>query len=114
MLIIAALVTVYVRRHTALPTDTLVGVFLSMALGLGICLLVAVMKRFNIHQVEAVMFGSLLTGILMFAVLYLLARWATATDPQILRILLNSSKFKTHYDPAKREDFAVEGSRRVG
>src|SRR6185369_5613812 len=28
---------------------------------LGICLLVAVTKRFNIHQVEAVMFGSLLT-----------------------------------------------------
>ena len=32
-----------------------------MSLGLGICLLVAVTKRFNIHQVEAVMFGSLLT-----------------------------------------------------
>ena len=28
---------------------------------LGICLLVAVTKRFNIHQIEAVMFGSLLT-----------------------------------------------------
>jgi zinc transport system permease protein len=36
-------------------------VFLSLTLGLGICLLVAVTKRFNIHQVEAVMFGSLLT-----------------------------------------------------
>src|SRR5207244_1353574 len=33
----------------------------SLTLGLGICLLVAVTKRFNIHQVEAVMFGSLLT-----------------------------------------------------
>ena len=32
-----------------------------MTLGLGICLLVAVTKRFNIHQIEAVMFGSLLT-----------------------------------------------------
>jgi zinc transport system permease protein len=58
---LSALATVYVRRHTALPSDTLVGVFLSMTLGLGICLLVAVTKRFNIHQVEAVMFGSLLT-----------------------------------------------------
>ena len=59
------------------------------------------------------LFGSLLSGILMFAALYLLARWATVTDPQILRILLNSSKFRPHYDPAKRDDFAVERSRRV-
>jgi zinc transport system permease protein len=58
---LSALAMVYVRRHAALPSDTLVGVFLSMTLGLGICLLVAVTKRFNIHQVEAVMFGSLLT-----------------------------------------------------
>jgi type IV secretory pathway TrbD component len=57
------------------------------------------------------LFGSLLAGLLMFAVLYVLARWATATDPQILRILLNSSKFKPHYDPAKREDFSVHRSR---
>ena len=48
------------------------------------------------------LFGSLLGGILMFAVLLTGARWATATDPQILRILLNSSKFKIRYDPAKR------------
>jgi zinc transport system permease protein len=58
---LSALAMVYVKRHAALPTDTLVGVFLSLTLGLGICLLVAVTKRFNIHQVEAVMFGSLLT-----------------------------------------------------
>jgi zinc transport system permease protein len=58
---LSALAMVYVKRHAALPPDTLVGVFLAMSLGLGICLLVAVTKRFNIHQVEAVMFGSLLT-----------------------------------------------------
>jgi zinc transport system permease protein len=58
---LSSLVTVYVKRHASLPSDTLVGVFLSMTLGLGICLLVAVTKRFNIHQVESVMFGSLLT-----------------------------------------------------
>lgn len=51
----------WVRRRSALPTDTLIGVFLSLTLGLGICLLVAVTKQFNIHQIEAVMFGSLLT-----------------------------------------------------
>ncbi|HXK25228.1 MAG TPA: metal ABC transporter permease [Myxococcota bacterium] len=58
---LSALAMVYVKRHATLPTDTLVGVFLSMTLGLGICLLVAVTKRFNVHQIEAVMFGSLLT-----------------------------------------------------
>ena len=46
-------------------------------------------------------FGSLAGGLLMFGTLYLAARWATATDPEILRILLNSAKFRTHYDPAK-------------
>jgi len=54
------------------------------------------------------LFGSLLSGVLMFLILYLLARWATVTDPQILRILLNSSKFKPRYDPAKRADSPVE------
>jgi type IV secretory pathway TrbD component len=48
-------------------------------------------------------FGSLLGGLIMFVTLYLLARWATATDPQILRILLNASQFKTVFDPAKRD-----------
>jgi type IV secretory pathway TrbD component len=47
------------------------------------------------------LFGSLLGGLLMFGVLYILARFATRTDPQILRILLNSTKFKVRYDPAK-------------
>src|SRR6266851_827552 len=47
-------------------------------------------------------FGSLLGGLLMFGVLLLFGRWATATDPQILRILFNSSKFRRLYDPTKR------------
>jgi len=59
--LLSALGMVYVKRHALLPPDTLVGVFFSTTLGLGICLLVAVTKRFNIHQVQAVMFGSLLT-----------------------------------------------------
>ena len=54
-------------------------------------------------------FGSLLGGIVMFVALFFFARWATAADPQILRILLNSAKFKTHYDPAK---FAPPGHAR--
>ena len=53
------------------------------------------------------LFGSLLGGIVMFVLLYLFGRWATVADPQILRILLNSSKFKARYDPAKRAGFPV-------
>lgn len=50
------------------------------------------------------MFGSLAGGVLMFAALYTFARWATATDPQILRIVLNASRFRARYDPAKRDE----------
>ena len=50
-------------------------------------------------------FSSLVSGLIMFLVLYCLARWATITDPQILRIVLNSAKFRVGYDPAKREEF---------
>jgi type IV secretory pathway TrbD component len=45
--------------------------------------------------------GSLLGGLLMFLLLYFLARWSTQTDPQILRFLLTSPKLRTQYDPAK-------------
>jgi zinc transport system permease protein len=59
--LLSALGMVYVKRRSTLPPDTLIGVFLALTLGLGICLLVAVTRSFNIHQVESAMFGSLLT-----------------------------------------------------
>ncbi len=49
-------------------------------------------------------FASLVGGLLMFAGLFVAARWATGADPQILRIMLNSARFKLHYDPAKRDE----------
>src|SRR5713226_8188261 len=52
-------------------------------------------------------FGSLLGGLLMFLSLYLFARWATVTDPQVLRILFKSSTFKVRYDPAQRGEFTL-------
>ncbi|HVR21786.1 MAG TPA: VirB3 family type IV secretion system protein [Candidatus Polarisedimenticolia bacterium] len=58
------------------------------------------------------LFGSLFSGLVMFAALYLLARWATGEDPQLLRILLNSSRFKTQYDPAKHDQMALQIVRR--
>jgi type IV secretory pathway TrbD component len=50
------------------------------------------------------LFGSLLGGLLLFGSLFLMAQWATRTDPQILRIVLNSGKFRREYDPAKYDD----------
>ncbi len=58
------------------------------------------------------LFGSLLSGVVMFVALYLLGRWATATDSQILRILLNSARFNTQYDPTKRSPLAFSIMRR--
>jgi len=37
----------------------------------------------------------------MFLLLYLAARWATQTDPQILKVLLNAAHLRRQYDPAK-------------
>lgn len=45
--------------------------------------------------------GSLLGGLLIFLLLYFVARWATATDPQILRLLISAAKLRSQYDPAK-------------
>jgi type IV secretory pathway TrbD component len=54
--------------------------------------------------------GSLVGGLLMFLLLYFAARWATKTDPQILRLLLASARLHVQYDPSK---FAPAAIRRV-
>jgi type IV secretory pathway TrbD component len=54
---------------------------------------------------------SLVGAIGMFLALYFFARWATETDPQILRFLLNSAKVRTQYDPMKFVSIQV---RRLG
>jgi type IV secretory pathway VirB3-like protein len=47
------------------------------------------------------MMGSFLGGLLVFAALFIFGQMATKSDPQILRILLNSSRFKAVYCPVK-------------
>lgn len=53
--------------------------------------------------------GSLLGGILIFFLLFFVARWATVTDPQILRLLFLAAKVRRQYDPLKFQPVAVEG-----
>ena len=59
------------------------------------------------------LFNSVAGALGMFFALYIFARWATKTDPQILRFLLNSSKIRTQYDPMKFEPFRARRVRGV-
>ena len=54
------------------------------------------------------LFYSFAAGLLMALALYGFALWATKRDPQMLRILLSSSRFKARYDAAKHVRFDVE------
>jgi type IV secretory pathway TrbD component len=51
--------------------------------------------------------NSLLGGVLIFTALYILARWATQTDPQILRFLLTAATLRSQYDPMKFTPISV-------
>lgn len=51
----------YLRNRTGLSPDTLIGVFLSVSLALGGSLLLLLSGRVNIHILENVLFGSVLT-----------------------------------------------------
>ena len=59
------------------------------------------------------LFSSLVGALGMFLALYLFARWATRTDPQILHFLLNSTKIRRQYDPMKFEPIPVRRLDRV-
>src|SRR5580698_8847294 len=51
--------------------------------------------------------NSLLGGLMIFLLLYFLARWATETDPQILRFLLTAARLRAQYDPMNFSPIAV-------
>ncbi len=55
--------------------------------------------------------NSLLGGLMIFLLLYFLARWATETDPQILRFLLTAARLRAQYDPMKFSSIAVRRER---
>ena len=55
------------------------------------------------------LFYSFLAGLLLFVSLYGCAWWATARDPEMLRILLSSSRARRRFDPGKHVRVDVEG-----
>lgn len=78
----------WLERRTEASEDTVVGVILALVLGLGIVALVLATRTFDVHQIEALLFGSLLTvsetdllvlaGTAVVAVPVLLGVWNTA------------------------------------
>jgi len=51
----------FTKGRTRIPSDTLIGVFLSISLAIGASLLLFVSAKVNTHILEAVLFGSVLT-----------------------------------------------------
>jgi zinc transport system permease protein len=87
--ILCALWLVVLRRHSPLPADTLTGVFLALTLAVGVCALVVVTRRFNVHQLEGVLFGSPLTVgsgdlVVLAAALVVVVVAVVATAPALL------------------------------
>jgi len=56
------------------------------------------------------LFYSFLAGVLMFAAFYAFAWWATLRDPQMLKILLSTSRARRRFDPSRHKVFTVRVS----
>jgi type IV secretory pathway TrbD component len=54
------------------------------------------------------LFYSFLAGLLVAVSLFVFALWATKRDPEMLRIVLSSSRFKSRYDGAKHARVDME------
>ena len=54
------------------------------------------------------LFYSFLAGCLLFAALFVCARWSTVHDPQLLQVLLRAGQSARRYDAAKHLPFAVD------
>ena len=54
------------------------------------------------------LFYSFLAGCLLFAALFVCARWSTVHDPQFLQVLLRARQSARSYDAAKHVPFTVD------
>lgn len=59
--ILFGLVLNFTKNRTKMSTDTLIGVFLSISMAVGASLLIFVASKINVHIVDQVLFGSILT-----------------------------------------------------
>jgi zinc transport system permease protein len=51
----------FTKNRTRMPSDTLIGVFLAISLAVGASLLLYVTRKVNVHVLDNIMFGSILT-----------------------------------------------------
>ncbi len=51
----------YTRNQTKISPDTIIGVFLSISLAVGACVLLYVTSKVNVHILDNILFGSILT-----------------------------------------------------
>lgn len=51
----------YTRNRTRMSSDTVIGVFLSISLAVGACVLLYVTGKVNMHVLDNILFGSILT-----------------------------------------------------
>ncbi|AFM27404.1 metal ABC transporter permease [Desulfomonile tiedjei] len=59
--ILFGLVMNFTRNRTKIASDTLIGVYLSISIAVGACLLLFVTGKVNMHVLDQVLFGSILT-----------------------------------------------------
>ncbi len=59
--VLFAILMNYTRNQTRMASDTIIGVFLAISLAVGASLLLFVTARVNVHVLDTVMFGSILT-----------------------------------------------------
>jgi zinc transport system permease protein len=59
--IIFGMTMVFTKNRTNMTTDTLIGVFLCISLAIGACILLYVTAKVNVHILDNVLFGSILT-----------------------------------------------------
>lgn len=59
--VLFAMLMNYTRNQTRMASDTIIGVFLAISLAVGASLLLFVTARVNVHVLDTIMFGSILT-----------------------------------------------------
>lgn len=59
--ILFAIAMNFTRNRTRMKQDTVIGVFLSISLAVGACILLYVTAKVNMHVLDSILFGSILT-----------------------------------------------------
>ena len=59
--ILFGLIMNYTRNRTNMSSDTLIGVYLSISIAVGACILMYVSSKISVHVLDSILFGSILT-----------------------------------------------------